>query len=276
MRSLFAVLFVALLCSAAPVRADIALGATGPSFTKARLGGGSVSYASPSGHPTLLFLLGYDCPFCQAAAPSVEQDIAEYYEARSPGMLKVIGADMWNGTPAQMSAFQSLTGAQFPLLLNAATAPGGDLQSLYGPFDNFVILDGAGIVRYHAALRWPHGNRYHLDEIRAVLDPLVPKTAGVAPGVPTTLRLSVGPVPARGRATLRFELPAAASHLRVDVLDVNGRVVRALRDAAVTPGAITLEWDGRDDSGAMVPGGVYFAQAQAAGSRVTAKLVWLH
>jgi hypothetical protein len=191
-------------------------------------------------------------------------------------MLKVIGLDRWNGTPAQMNAFQSLTGAQFPLLLNGVTAAGGDLQSLYGPFDNFVILDAAGVVRYHAALKWPHGNRYHLDEIRAVLDPLVPKTAGVAPGPPTALSLSVGPVPARGRATMRFELPAGASHLRVDVLDVNGRVVRALRDAAAVPGAIALEWDGRDDAGAMVPGGVYFARAATAAGRVTAKLVWLH
>ena len=275
MRSLLALAFASLLLTAAPVRADIALGATAPSFSKAKLAGGSLDYKSPPGHPVLLFLLGYGCLFCQSAAPSVEQDIAEYYEARSPGMLQVLGVDLWNGTPAQLTAFQTQTGVQFPLLLNGAAATGGDVQSLYGTYDNYVILDAQGIVRYHAALKWPHGNRYHLDEIRAVLDPLVPRTAAVAPPVVTSLRMSVGPLPARGRATLRLELPALATHLRVDVIDASGRVVRALHDAAANPGAFTLEWDGRDGAGVPVSPGVYLARAQAGERIVTAKLVWL-
>ena len=273
---LLAVLLAGMLGLPRVANADIAIGATGPSFTKTQLGGGNLSYASPSGHPTLLFLLGYGCPFCQSAAPSVQQDLADYYEQRSPGMLKVVGVDLWNGTASQLAAFKSQTGVQFPLLLNGAATSGGDVQTLYGTYDNYVVLDAQGVVRYHAALKWPHGNRYHLDELRAALDPLVPKTAGVGTGTERgALRLAIGSVPARGRATLRLDVPAGATHTRVTLLDITGRVVRTLRDDASGPGTIALEWDGRDASGVAVPAGVYLARAEAGAQAVTARLVWL-
>ena len=52
-------LALALALSAPPALAQIPLGATGPNFTKAALGGGSISLSSYSGKVVVLFLLGY-------------------------------------------------------------------------------------------------------------------------------------------------------------------------------------------------------------------------
>lgn len=50
---------VLLALAAAPVAAQIPLGATAPNFTKSTLGGGSVSLSSYSGKVVVLFLLGH-------------------------------------------------------------------------------------------------------------------------------------------------------------------------------------------------------------------------
>jgi hypothetical protein len=51
------------------------------------------------------------------------------------------------------------------------------------------------------------------------------------------------------------------------VIDVAGRTVRTLvSDAAWTPGAHTIEWDGRSESGQSLRAGVYFLQVRAGGT----------
>jgi len=93
----------------------------------------------------------------------VQANVAQYYEANHPGQVQVIGVDEWNGTAAQLRSFKSQTGVTFPLLLNGASATGGNFATLYGTYDNYVVVNKQGIVRYHAALAWPLVNRYHLN-----------------------------------------------------------------------------------------------------------------
>jgi len=54
---------------------------------------------------------------------------------------------------------------------------------------------------------------------------------------------------------------------------VEGRLVRTLWRGPLAPGERTLVWDGADDRGAPVAGGVYLAQVRAAGAAATVKLV---
>src|SRR5678815_4685516 len=72
--------------------------------------------------------------------PSFESEIKEYYEQTHPGEVQCIGADVLNGTTAQLSSFRDIIGATFPLLLNAATASGGNIQNLYGGRDDYVVI----------------------------------------------------------------------------------------------------------------------------------------
>ncbi|MBU1495127.1 MAG: T9SS type A sorting domain-containing protein, partial [Actinobacteria bacterium] len=66
------------------------------------------------------------------------------------------------------------------------------------------------------------------------------------------------PFSAAGGATMiRFDLPARQK-VRLEVLDVSGRLVRSLADAPYTPGSHVLRWDGSDARGERVGSGVYF------------------
>ncbi len=248
-------------------RADIAVGATGPAFTKSVLGGGTATLSQYSGKVVVLFLLGYGCPICQGDGPSVQQNINAYYQQQRPGLVQVLGADLWNGTAAQLTQFKNLTGAQFPLLLNGAVATGGNMSLSYGPYDDYVVLDQQGVVRYHAALTYPHGNRYHLDEIRATVDGLLGPVLDVPGGGRANLALAVSPHPARGPVNVAFTLPQAEPEVMVEVLDTAGRRVAELYRGAAAAGALRLTWSNADARGAAVPAGLYFVRARA-GSEV--------
>lgn len=249
------------LALAAPAHADIALGAQAPNFVKTALGGGSVSLADYPDKVVVLFLLGYGCPYCQANGPSVQQNLWQYYESTHPNEVQVIGVDLWNGSAAQMNTFKQTTGTTYPLLLMGATAPGGNVETLYGTYDNFIVINRQGVVRYHAALTWPHGNRYHLDEIRAAVDSLLPPPLDAGPTVSSAVRLSIAPNPARAGSSITFELPAAVAHARVDVHDLAGRRVATLWDAPAPAGATRLAWR-TDAGGAPLAPGVYLVRAQ--------------
>lgn len=104
----------------------------------------------------------------------MEQDIRDYYDSVAPGAVQVIGADLWNGTTSNVQNFANTTGASYPLLLNGNATAGGNLTALYGPYHNYIVIDGNGILRYRASDTHPFGQRYVLAEIRAVVDDHLP------------------------------------------------------------------------------------------------------
>ncbi|MEO6463532.1 MAG: FlgD immunoglobulin-like domain containing protein, partial [Candidatus Eisenbacteria bacterium] len=73
---------------------------------------------------------------------------------------------------------------------------------------------------------------------------------------------------------LELELPAAGA-ARVDLYDVGGRLVRGLLDDTAPAGVSTVRWDGRDDGGRPVPGGLYFARLSTALGSRSARLIAL-
>jgi hypothetical protein len=114
-------------------------------------------------------------------------------------LVQVLGVDMWAGSVSELNTFRLLTGTTYPLLWAGQEPAGGDLDILYGPYDNPIVIDMRDTtVVYHAALTWPHGNRYHLDEIRAAVDGVL---ATVDAGPPASGRnfLRVAPNPVQDR-----------------------------------------------------------------------------
>jgi hypothetical protein len=74
------------------------------------------------------------------------------------------------------------------------------------------------------------------------------------------VQLSASPNPAASVTRLTFTLPKPAfAHL--EIYDASGRLVRILRDGrAAASGLQNVTWDGRDERGATVAGGAYFAR----------------
>lgn len=79
------------------------------------------------------------------------------------------------------------------------------------------------------------------------------------------------PNPSRGTAVLSFSLPAAGP-VQLEIHDVSGRRVRSLDQGTLAAGRYERHWDGRDESGAAVAAGVYFARLQAGSETRTVKL----
>jgi hypothetical protein len=68
------------------------------------------------------------------------------------------------------------------------------------------------------------------------------------------------PNPTRGGATLSLE-SFDGEPVRVQIVDVAGRIVRRAELPGGSPGPRLWTWDGRDDSGRGVPAGSYRARA---------------
>lgn len=83
---------------------------------------------------------------------------------------------------------------------------------------------------------------------------------------------SVFPNPTARATTVAFSL-SDRSRVRLDVVDVRGRVVRHLLHQERLPGPHRVSWDGRTDRGRPAPAGVYFVRFDADGRTASRRVV---
>ncbi|HMB68709.1 MAG TPA: FlgD immunoglobulin-like domain containing protein, partial [bacterium] len=83
------------------------------------------------------------------------------------------------------------------------------------------------------------------------------------------------PNPFGGATSIRFFVPAPGRSVRLSVYDVAGRRVARLLDGEHVQGERTVSWDGRNDVGARVAGGVYLYRLEAGEERRSRKAVML-
>ena len=80
------------------------------------------------------------------------------------------------------------------------------------------------------------------------------------------------PNPFNSSTEISFSLPADAD-VTLEVFDLNGKKVRTLADGRFSAGAHTIAWNGKDDSGKDVPGGVYFYKLSTDSATRTRRMV---
>ena len=86
------------------------------------------------------------------------------------------------------------------------------------------------------------------------------------------LGLRVIPSPARGSATIQYELPGGGS-VRIEVFDSSGRLIRRMCRGALEAGLHSLMWDGRDGGGCRAVSGVYFVRLRTSNGSMVQPLV---
>ena len=214
-----------------------------------------------------------------ADGPSVQVNIWQYYQTTQPGKVQVLGVDLYNGTVPQLDQFRATTAATYPLLQDGAegAVDSTNLFLPYGQFDNYVVINKQGVIRYHAFDRWPHGNRYHLNEIRATIDSLVNTVASVVPDPVHSaqgIALRASPNPSQGATTLELNNSRGiALEARMAVFDLTGREVAMLWDRPLPAGTTRVDWDGRAADGSPLPAGIYVVLANVEGARLAQRVV---
>jgi photosystem II stability/assembly factor-like uncharacterized protein len=91
---------------------------------------------------------------------------------------------------------------------------------------------------------------------------------------PQTLALLPVSIGTRGRATVRYELPAA-SDVQLVLYDARGRRVRQLDAGARPAGRYAVLWDGTDDRGRHAAHGLYLVELRVGDVSRTARLIFL-
>lgn len=97
-------------------------------------------------------------------------------------------------------------------------------------------------------------------------------TTAVPPGSARLAFAGATPNPVREGTRFSFELPAAGT-ASVELYDLSGRLVRALSTGNFGAGPQSVSWDGRDESGARVAAGAYFARLTTVGAALTRRFV---
>jgi predicted GH43/DUF377 family glycosyl hydrolase len=83
-------------------------------------------------------------------------------------------------------------------------------------------------------------------------------------GLPSMVHLhDAYPNPFNPVTTLRYDL-TQGSHLSLIVYDLSGREVARLVESYMGPGFHQVQWGGRNDSGQLVPSGIYIARLRSA------------
>lgn len=115
-------------------------------------------------------------------------------------------------------------------------------------------LNNAGeIVGYGAMGGATHG---------FLAEPIQPTGVAPVPGSVATAIESSRPSPIRGVADIPIRLSplAATGSARLEVFDASGRRVASLLNERRSAGESLVRWNGRDDTGATLANGVYFAR----------------
>ena len=84
--------------------------------------------------------------------------------------------------------------------------------------------------------------------------------------------LQAHPNPFNPKTNLRYELSEGAE-VRLEMFDISGRRLATLHTGFQTAGTYDVTWDGSNDSGRLLPSGIYFAKVSAADRVDVTKLV---
>jgi hypothetical protein len=147
-----------------------------------------------------------------------------------------------------------------------------------GVFDltRVINLTNQVVFRFQACdLNQPNLVEAAVDDFS--LETFSPNLTGV-PATPTGRSVfalePAHPNPFAVNTTLVFSLDRDGP-ARVAVFDAAGRMVRRLLSGSSAAGLHTLQWDGRDESGARVPSGIYFYRLDSAEHHRVEKLLRL-
>lgn len=152
---------------------------------------------------------------------------------------------------------------KMPLQIRLA---GGGSDTLFTIWDSLPAQE----FRFHTDFR---PNQLEIDPQRWVLKKLRRIEEGEFTGIPLYFKLSQNfPNPFNGYTTILYGVPRPA-FVQIEIFDLLGRKVYTHRTPRVFTGFHSFTWDGKDNSGNPLPGGVYFYRFSDGQAALTRKLL---
>ena len=149
--------------------------------------------------------------------------------------------------------------------------PGDYEEPMYMFFDTEVFTwEGLPTIE---SLNDPDRNTMYVDWVRSwELAPGEASNVKTEEQMPKQLLLFPNyPNPFNPETSISFDLPFE-SNIDLSVFNMRGRKIRSLLRGHQTDGLCTTLWDGRNDSGAEMPSGLYFCALQTGESKQTRKM----
>jgi len=132
------------------------------------------------------------------------------------------------------------------------------------------MIDGSGpSTRMHVITAIVN---YLLDEEFPPPPPPLVEEKGA--GLPEDFAINASPNPFNASCKLSLEIDKPGD-VRVDVFDINGRLIANLADKSVSAGNYSVTWNGMTSANLELPSGVYFAVMSSGDRQVGTKLVLL-
>jgi hypothetical protein len=140
------------------------------------------------------------------------------------------------------------------------TDPDSIAEKIYDGFDDTSL----GIIYYRPM--WIEDTTIALTDQDAIAVSHDPASFFVPSTLPRTFALSQNyPNPFNPSTTIQYEIPErnSATHVKVLIYDIRGRLVRKLVDGERTPGYYQVHWDGRNEHGQHLSSGIYLYTIKA-------------
>jgi hypothetical protein len=112
------------------------------------------------------------------------------------------------------------------------------------------------------------------DYIRVINPPVIPPKGGRGTSTLEAVTLELHPNPFNPSVGIAYGVPAPA-WVVVEIIGVDGRLVRTLEDGQREAGLYIVDWDGKDGAGRTVSSGLYFCRLMVGDTVLTKKLTLL-
>jgi peroxiredoxin len=236
------------------------LGAPAPDFTLNSLSGGNFKLSDHRGKVVLIFFLGNTCPFCIAAAPTIQSELINTFSS-NPNFI-AIGIDTWDGSSTLVNSFKQKTGLAVNYLL-MGSAVASSYQSTY---DRLMVVDKSGILEHK-------GVNQAITDVpvtKTLIQNLLEEITTALPGeleVTEDQLLQNFPNPVNDATAIYFVLKKKSA-VRLSFFDPRGQKIRELANAEFPEGLHTLELKRGN-----LPPGTYFYQMTSDSFSQTRKMI---
>ena len=184
--------------------------------------------------------------------------------------VQALAIDTWDGSENLVDIFATNSGIEYPILMFGAQ--NGILSNYNCTYDYFFIIGGDGIIKWRGG--WNEA------AMTIALDGAVGElSTSAVPDVPANGHklLANYPNPFNPMTRIPFELQAGAgsSVVRLEILDIRGRLIKTLVQGERTNGQrYEAVWDGMNEDGQRMPSGSYLSRLKI-GEQVQSRLLTL-